>query len=456
MSLTFICQYLRLLDSGQHANLSASIYLCLAELCATLKIYSIAELPSFMPHVLQTYQSDNVIKNELLLTSIIACLSKLVRTLCNYLTPYLPDIIKRTCTLLTHPSSINDQRLRTMWSHIALHVPHRLLFPILYDVIDKNEFQLNDLESLMTLLKQSLSIATIDDLSNNYSLLKQLFLKLFTLRTIHTKKMQPNKMNIYEDYIFDCFSELVMRLSEETFRPLFYTIYEWAVYNEPPSEYTLTFYRLTFILSKKLKGLFTLFAGHIIQHASNILNQLNSSKTEEESSEFKINFRKKYAEENKIELINGILGTISNLCLFDSVGFINDERFQLLMMPIVDQLENFTSNDDYSQWIQQNVSPCIVNLTSATKEEPLWRQIHYQILLKTRSNLSKVRLATLNVLQELSRKLGMNYQSLLPEAIPFMAELMEDSNDEVEKTCHRVIVDMESTLGESLQDYFNN
>jgi hypothetical protein len=31
----------------------------------------------------------------------------------------------------------------------------------------------------------------------------------------------------------------------------------------------------------------------------------------------------------------------------------------------------------------------------------------------------------LNVLQELSRKLGMNYQSLLPEAIPFMAELME-------------------------------
>ena len=34
--------------------------------------------------------------------------------------------------------------------------------------------------------------------------------------------------------------------------------------------------------------------------------------------------------------------------------------------------------------------------------------------------------------------------------------LFADPNDEVEKTCHRVIVDMESTLGESLQDYFNN
>ncbi|CAF1091033.1 unnamed protein product [Rotaria magnacalcarata] len=455
-SLTFICQYLRLIDSGQHSNLSASIYLCLAELCATLKIYSIGELPSFMPHVLQTYQSENFTKNELLLTSVIACLSKLVRTLCNYLTPYLSDIIKRTCTLLTHPACVTDQRLRTMWSHIALHVPHRLLFPILYDVIDKNEFELNDLEPLMTLLKQSLSIATSDDLSSNYSLLKKLFLKLFTLRTMHTKKMPPNKMNIYEDYIFECFAELVMRLSEETFRPLFYTIYEWAVYNEPPAEYTLTFYRLTLILSKRLKGLFTLFAGHIIQHSSSILNQLNTSKLEDAEAEFKINFRKKYVDENKIELINGILGSISNLCLFDSVGFINDERFQLLMMPIVDQMENFTSTDDYAQWIQQNVAPCIVNLTAATKEESLWRKIHYQILLKTRSNLSKVRLATLIVIQEMSRKLGMNYQSLLAEAVPFMTELMEDPNDEVEKTCHRVIVDMESTLGESLQDYFNN
>lgn len=66
---------------------------------------------------------------------------------------------------------------------------------------------------------------------------------------------------------------------------------------------------------------------------------MNTSKTEETSAEFQINFRKKYAEENKIELVNGILGTISNICLFDSVGFINDERFQSLMMPLVDQVK---------------------------------------------------------------------------------------------------------------------
>jgi hypothetical protein len=80
-----------------------------------------------------------------------------------------------------------------MWSHIALHVPHRLLFPILFDVIEKNEFLLNDLEPLMTLLKQSLSNANLEDLSQNYSLLKQLFLRLFTLRTTHAKKVMKKR-----------------------------------------------------------------------------------------------------------------------------------------------------------------------------------------------------------------------------------------------------------------------
>ncbi|CAF0711759.1 unnamed protein product [Adineta steineri] len=43
------------------------------------------------------------------------------------------------------------------------------------------------------------------------------------------------------NYLFDCFAESIMHLFKEIFRPLLYTIYEWVVYNEPPSEYSLTF-----------------------------------------------------------------------------------------------------------------------------------------------------------------------------------------------------------------------
>jgi hypothetical protein len=37
--------------------------------------------------------------------------------------------------------------------------------------------------------------------------------------------------------------------------------------------------RFLFSLSKKLKGLFTLFAAHMIQQSAILLNQLNTSKT---------------------------------------------------------------------------------------------------------------------------------------------------------------------------------
>ncbi|CAB4019679.1 HEAT repeat-containing 1-like, partial [Paramuricea clavata] len=65
-----------------------------------------------------------------------------------------------------------------------------------------------------------------------------------------------------------------------------------------------------------------------------------------------------------------------------------------------------------------------------------------------------VRLAALKVVQELNHKLGEEYLALLPEIVPFLAELMEDESFEVEQKCQQVISEMEEVLGESLKKYF--
>lgn len=44
--------------------------------------------------------------------------------------------------------------------------------------------------------------------------------------------------------------------------------------------------------------------------------------------------------------------------------------------------------------------------------------------------------------------------SLLPETIPFLAELLEDENAEVEKECQHCVQELETVLGEPLQKYF--
>ena len=65
-----------------------------------------------------------------------------------------------------------------------------------------------------------------------------------------------------------------------------------------------------------------------------------------------------------------------------------------------------------------------------------------------------MRLAALSVVQQLFSRLGEAYLVMLPETVPYLAELMEDDSTEVEALCQRVIKAIEALSGESLQDYF--
>lgn len=51
------------------------------------------------------------------------------------------------------------------------------------------------------------------------------------------------------------------------------------------------------------------------------------------------------------------------------------------------------------------------------------------------------------------RKIGENFAPLLPESIPFLAELMEDENQDVEKAVKQTIREVEKATGESLDKY---
>lgn len=54
---------------------------------------------------------------------------------------------------------------------------------------------------------------------------------------------------------------------------------------------------------------------------------------------------------------------------------------------------------------------------------------------------------------DIARKIGENFAPLLPETIPFLAELLEDENQEVEKAVQKTIREVEKVTGEPLQKY---
>lgn len=53
-----------------------------------------------------------------------------------------------------------------------------------------------------------------------------------------------------------------------------------------------------------------------------------------------------------------------------------------------------------------------------------------------------------------ARKLGEGFLPLLPETVPFLAELLEDEEENIETACRRAVQDLEQVLGEPIQKYF--
>ena len=97
---------------------------------------------------------------------------------------------------------------------------------------------------------------------------------------------------------------LVLKLSETTFRPLYYKLYDWAARNPQYKERNITFYRLSANIAECLKSLFVLFAGHFIKHAAILLSN-NNPAIIEEPQEMTLP-----EESSKIELVEAILLTL--------------------------------------------------------------------------------------------------------------------------------------------------
>jgi U3 small nucleolar RNA-associated protein 10 len=104
-------------------------------------------------------------------------------------------------------------------------------------------------------------------------------------------------------------------------------------------------------------------------------------------------------EASKIELIKEILLTFLRVFTYDAHDFINQERFETLMQPLVDQVDNtLGTKKEYEERAKDFIVPCIASFAGAISDDSLHKQLVYQILLKTRHTKSYVRNTALNIL----------------------------------------------------------
>ncbi|MBZ3881669.1 HEAT repeat-containing protein 1 [Sciurus carolinensis] len=442
-------------ERKEDKNVLGSSLLCIAEVASTLEALAIPQLPSLMPSLLAATQSTSeLVRSEVCLLSALAALHKVVETLPHFISPYLEGILSQVIHLEKITSEMGSAsqanvRLTSLKKTLATRLSPRVLLPAIsktYKQIARNWE--NNMGPFMSILQEHIGVMKKEELTSHQSQLTAFFLEALDFRAQHSED-DLEEIGRTESCIIDCLVAMIVKLSEVTFRPLFFKLFDWARTEDAPKDRLLTFYNLADCIAGKLKGLFTLFAGHLVKPFADTLNQVNISKTDEAF------FDSEHDPEKCCLLLQFILSCLYKIFLFDTQHFISKERAEALMMPLVDQLENRLGGEEkFQERVTKHVIPCIAQFSVAMADDSLWKPLNYQILLKTRDSSPKVRFAALITVLALAEKLKENYIILLPESIPFLAELMEDECEEVEHQCQKTIQQLEVTLGEPLQSYF--
>lgn len=442
-------------EKKEEKNVLGSALLCIAEVTSTLEALAIPQLPSLMPSLLTAMKSTSeLVRSEVCLLSALAALHKVVETLPHFISPYLEGLLTQVIHLEKITSEMGSAsqaniRLTSLKKTLATGLSPRVLLPAIsktFKQIQKN--WKNHMGSFMSILQEHIGVMKKEDLLSHQSQLTTFFLEALDFRAQHSED-DLEEVGKTESWIIDCLVAMVVKLSEVTFRPLFFKLFDWAKTEDAPKDRLLTFYNLANCIAEKLKGLFTLFAGHLVKPFADTLNQVNISKTDEAL------FDSEQDPEKCCLLLQFILNCLHKIFLFDTQNFMSKERAEALMMPLVDQLENRLGGEDrFQERVTRHLVPCIAQFSVAMADDSMWKPLNYQILLKTRDSSPKVRFAALITVLALAEKLRENYIVLLPESIPFLAELMEDECEEVEHQCQQTIQQLEAVLGEPLQSYF--
>ncbi|EKX47068.1 hypothetical protein GUITHDRAFT_47368, partial [Guillardia theta CCMP2712] len=144
--------------------------------------------------------------------------------------------------------------------------------------------------------------------------------------------------------------------------------------------------------------------------------------------------------------------------LYDTIAFTNKERFEALHPPLVALLDDLSCGKErYQTRIDLYLKPAVIQLAVAvqagTGSDLLWKPLNHQLLLRTRNDSAMVRFAALQVVTGVVQRLGEEYLSLVPEMLPFIVEVLEDMDEQVETCGRQLVALLETHLGESLNEY---
>ncbi|PIA14645.1 hypothetical protein COEREDRAFT_46355 [Coemansia reversa NRRL 1564] len=333
---------------------------------------------------------------------------------------------------------------------MARHIPPRHLLPAQLAFFQKEVLRqgATAVSAFTAFVGRTASALQPGQLQQFHRQLFRLFLAIFDVPRSPT--LSRSDAELIEQTALDGFMGLAVRLNENQFRPLFLAFLEWASADPatlaPPSPIPSAqarlraFYRVLNALLARLKTLAVPYYALVLDTTV-------------------VQLQRFAVFHDTIDALWGaVVESVRLSALYDSSAELwTEAAYRRVARPLVNQLANTKRADDtapsHLERVGSLLAPACAQLAAAVANDALWKLLNQDVLLKARADDPAVRHSTLLVLQALYNKLGEEFLILLPETIPFLAELLEDDDSIVERSTHETIKLIESLLGESLQSY---
>ncbi|KIW04885.1 uncharacterized protein PV09_04060 [Verruconis gallopava] len=237
--------------------------------------------------------------------------------------------------------------------------------------------------------------------------------------------------------VFEVALAMVMKLNDATFRPFIVRLSEWAT-QLPKKDVkgrmlrSTALFKFVALLFGRLKSLVTSYTTYVLDLAANVLEN-TSLETDDE-----------------ITLLAATLAALNESFTHDDEQFWQaPHHFTPIATPLAVLLEKTALDEEHE--LVAKVQASIVSLCSATSSQDQHKMINTSLLKMLRHEDPKVRLASLRTERQLCESIGDEWLGMLPEMLPFVSELLEDDDKDVERAGKEWVRFLEATLGENLE-----
>ncbi|KAJ6554556.1 armadillo-type protein [Mycena capillaripes] len=334
------------------------------------------------------------------------------------------ELTKVSKLYIEHYAS-SEAPLTTLMKTVAKRAPTAVLITALTDIWPSVQStpHIDRLIGYFDLLKRCLRGGSRPAVQENTRPLFNVFLQGFNTEGIATPNSEA------EAEAIAAFIELVVKLNEASFRPLFRKLYDWAFADETSDlKRKITFCNVYAGLLDYFKGLMNPYMSFLIQPFVATLKEYSAGTLSDPV------------------LWTCILDIFSKSLISDDGAFWRDDKLRLAAPALVQQAAVCVRLGGSAE-DKTLVTECLVALTDSAADDTLLKTLNLDLLMHTRSDDARLRVFALACATALWNAHGGKLLAFASETATFIAECSEDENDMVVRECLNAKNALESVAG---------